>query len=270
MTMSRVISYRSSPSYPVAINPIRRKIISKLNQVIAVEKGIKVDVLREVTDAYHQLQKPALLTGISRQYTPKDDEGDKLPAEYTKVQITGEEILHNIAKSLTKLLDVTAVKDFTNMRAVADVLLPNGTVLIKDVPVTYLLFLEKQLVDLHMVLKKLPVLDAAETWKLDKDTGVYLTSPVGTTRSKKIMRNHVKAEATDKHPAQVDVYTEDVNVGTWSTTKLSGMFPQTRQVHLLEKIEHIQHAVKYAREKANETETSKVHVGEAIFNYIFN
>jgi len=36
------------------------------------------------------------------------------------------------------------------------------------VPATYLLFLEKQLTDLHTLVSKLPVLDASETWVFDQ------------------------------------------------------------------------------------------------------
>jgi hypothetical protein len=35
----------------------------------------------------------------------------------------------------------------------------------------------------------------------------------------------VKAEATEKHPAQVEVYHEDVVVGQWKTVKFSGALP---------------------------------------------
>ena len=111
---------------------------------------------------------------------------------------------------LTRLFDVTATKDWTNCVARADVVV-DGTPLLRDVPVTYLLFLEKQLVDLHTFVKKLPVLDAVR----DLDTTTpsadsFATEPVQTTRTKKVPRNHVKAEATEKHPAQVEVYYEDV------------------------------------------------------------
>ncbi len=50
--------------------------MAKLNQIIAVEKGVKSGSLRELTDAHHALQKPALLAGISRTYQPKDEDGE--------------------------------------------------------------------------------------------------------------------------------------------------------------------------------------------------
>lgn len=71
---------------------------------------------------------------------------------------------------------------------------------------SYLLFLEKQFADVHTLLRKLPVLDASESWTQDPSTDAWKTAPVRTVRAKKVPRNHVKAEATDKDPAQVDVY----------------------------------------------------------------
>src|SRR5258708_21846559 len=121
---------------------------AKLNQIIAIEKGTKSRSLQELTEAHHALQKPALLSGISRTYRPKDEEGEQLPSEATKVQIKSEEIIRKTSETLTKLFDVVATKDWANCQAKANVIV-EGQKLLSDVPATYLLFLEKQLVDLH-------------------------------------------------------------------------------------------------------------------------
>src|SRR6478752_7224234 len=120
----------------------------RLNQIIAVEKGIKTRSHTELTEAHHALQKPALLSGISRSYRPKDEEGEQLPPEATRVQAKAEEVIRKTADILVALFDVTATKDYTNCKARADVVV-DGKTLLAGVPVTYLLFLEKQLVDLH-------------------------------------------------------------------------------------------------------------------------
>jgi hypothetical protein len=172
--------------------------MARLNQIIAVEKGVKSRSFQELTEAHHVFQKPALLAGIARTYRPKDDEGEQLPSESTKVQVKAEEVIQQTTTILTRLFDVTATKDWTNCVARADVVL-DGQVLIANVPVTYLLFLEKQLVDLHTFIKKLPTLDASETWTFDPSADCWATEPVQTVKTKKIPRNHVKAEATDKH-----------------------------------------------------------------------
>ncbi|MFF3437524.1 hypothetical protein [Streptosporangium sp. NPDC002721] len=240
---------------------------TKLNQILAVEKGVKSDTQRKVTDAYHTIQKNALLSGLSRTYQPVDDEGERLPPESTRVQVQGEELLKQVGAALTRLFDVTATKDWANCSARADVKV-DGSTLLEDVPVTYLLFLEKQLVDLHTFVSKLPVLDAAETWTLDQSTDCWRTEPVKTTRTKKVPRNHVKAEATEKHPAQVEVYHEDVVVGFWTKVTFSGAVPQKRVNELLERVGRLQNAVKFAREEANGTEITYQRVGEKVLGYL--
>lgn len=243
--------------------------MTKLNQIIAIEKGVKSQSFQELTEAHLALQKPALLSGISRTYRPKDEEGEQLPPESTKVQIKADEIIRRTVASLTRLLDVAATKDAANCLAKADVVV-DGKVLLPQVPVATLLFLEKQLVDMHTFIRKLPVLDASETWVFDASADCWATEPNQTVRTKKIPRNHVKAEATDKHPAQVEVYYEDVTVGTWRTVKFSGALPAKRVNELLERVEKLQQAVKFAREEANSVEVTDKKMGEAFFGYLFS
>lgn len=243
--------------------------MTRLNQIIAVEKGVKSRSLQDLTEAHHALQKPALLSGISRTYRPKDEEGETLPPESTKVQIKAEEVIRQTVEIMTRLFDVTATKDWANCRAKANVVV-DGQTLLSDVPATYLLFLEKQLVDMHTFIKKLPVLDAAETWNFDASADAWATEPVQTVKTKKVPRNHVKAEATDKHPAQVEVYYEDTTVGYWRTVRFSGALPASRVNQLIERVERLQEAVKFAREEANNLEVEDQKVGAKVFNHLFS
>jgi hypothetical protein len=240
---------------------------TKLNQILAVEKGVKNSTYAETSKFYKTLQKKEPLSGIARNYTPKDDDGDQLPSESTKLQVRAEDVLDEVRREMVKLFDVTFAKDATNTRARADVVV-DGTTLVADVPVTYLLFLEKQLGDLAAIIKAIPVLDPTEEWHYDAAQDAFATEPIKTTRTKKVPRNHVKAEATEKHPAQVEMYFEDVIVGTWSTVRYSGAVSQARVNRLREKVEKLSKAVKYAREQANQTEVVEVAVGKAIFDYL--
>jgi hypothetical protein len=242
--------------------------VTKLNQIIAVEKGVKSKSYADISAAHHKVQKQALLAGIARAYQPKDDEGEQLPPESTRVQVKAEDVLGEVGQTLTRLFDVTATKDWANGTATADVTV-DGDVLLKSVPVTFLLFLEKQLNDIHTFVVKLPTLDAAESWHFDDAAGCWATDTVQTVRSKKIPRNHVKAEATAQHPAQVEVYFEDVAVGYWKTVKFSGALPATRVRELAERVEKLQAAVKFAREQANGVDITDVKVGDKVFGYLF-
>lgn len=242
--------------------------MSRLNQIIAVEKGVKTDAQRRFTDLHQLVQKAAPLTGIARVYKPKDDEGDQLPAESTRVQVRAADVLGQVGDTLTRLFDVVATKDLTNCAARADVVVEGETIL-HSVPATTLLFLEKQLTDLHTFVAKLPVLDPAEEWAFDPARNCHATHPAQTTRTKKIPHNHVRAEATEHHPAQVDTWMEDVIVGTWTTTKLSGALPATRVAELVNRVTALREAVKHAREEANCAEVQDTRIGKHVFDWLF-
>ncbi|MFF0517748.1 hypothetical protein ACFYTC_03520 [Actinomadura nitritigenes] len=242
--------------------------MAKLNQIIAVEKGAKSRAQREIAEIGQRLQKTALLSGISRTYQPLDDEGESLPPESTRVQVKAEGTLKEVAAALTRLFDITATKDWANCDARADVTVDGRTVL-EQVPVAHLLFLEKQLTELAALVDRLPVLDAAESWTFDESADVWRTEPVRTTRTKKIPRAHVLYEATTEHPAQVETYTEDVIIGTWTRTAFSGALPARRVNELRERVAKLQAAVKFAREEANGAEVTDRKVGEAVFGYLF-
>jgi hypothetical protein len=240
-----------------------------LNQVIALVKGEKPRAENALTKAYHGIQKTEPLAGISRTYRPKDEDGDQYPSEGTAVQTNVNQLIDIAVTGLTKLFDLTATLETGNTVAKADVVV-DGKVLLPNVPVTYLLFLEKKLVDLVTFIGRLPVLDPSQNWTFDPATNTYRADSVDTVKSKKIPRNHEKAPATDKHPAQVELYYEDVVVGYWTTTKFSGAMEAKRKAELLARAQKLQDAVKLAREKANSVEVADVKIGEKFFGYLFS
>jgi hypothetical protein len=75
---------------------------------------------------------------------------------------------------------------------------------------------------------------------------------------------------TDKRPAQVEVYYEDVVVGYWRIVKFSGALPAQRINELLARVDKLQHAVKFAREEANHIDADDQKVGEKVFSYLFS
>src|SRR3954454_8909554 len=120
----------------------------KLNQIIAIASGKKSAAQKAVTEAHHALQKTAQLDGIGRTYKPRDDEGEQLPPEKKLVQFKAEDAVANVTAALTELFDIVATQDQANCLAKANVVV-DGNAILKAVPVTTLLSLEKQLVDLH-------------------------------------------------------------------------------------------------------------------------
>ena len=168
-------------------------------------------------------------------------------------------------------LNVMATRDFGNCEvgARADVKIGDRTI-VTQAPVSFLLSLEKELVSLHTLVSNLPILDAATPWSFDDQTGFYRSEPVQTTRTKKVPKAFVKAEATEKHPAQVEMFTEDIIVGTWTNVRLSGAIPETKRRELLARVVELQKAVKFAREQANGAEVERLTVGTAVMAYLLD
>ncbi len=242
--------------------------MAKLNQIIAVQAGKKSQAKETLTEAHHKLKKAELLNGIVRTYQPRDDGGEPQPDERKMVQLKVGETIQQITQALVEMFDVVATQDWANCQARADVVV-DGRALLRDVPVTHLLFLEKQLVDLKTFIESLPVLDSAEDWEYRAETDCYVSMPAKSNRTKKVPRNHVKYEATKEHPAQVEMYMEDVWVGTWTTTKFSGAIPAATRNAMLERVRKLSDAVKSAREEANNLEIKPQKVGNALLGYIF-
>jgi len=240
----------------------------KLNQILAIEKDLKAKAERELTEVYRQIQKEELFQGRVASYHPYEENGQKEADQRQAVQVTGENILARITDARVRLYDIVFTKDKTNTVAKATVKV-GDVVLLEDVPVSTLLYLEKQLVDLHTCVSKIPVLASDKAWKFDSNQNTFVTDAAKSFKMKKVPRTLVKAEPTQFHPAQVDVFHEDIQVGEWTTTHQSGALPAERKARVLERISQFREAVKFAREEANSTLTTDVTAGKKLFDFLF-
>ena len=241
----------------------------KLNQIIAIQAGKKSQAKESLTAAYHLLKKPEQLSGLVRTYQPRDEGGEPQPDERKHVQAKVNELISKVTANLTEMFDVVATQDWANCQARADVVV-DGQRLLAGVPVTHLLFLEKQMVDLRTFIDSLPVLDAAEDWEYKPEVDCYVSRPSRSNRTKKVPKNHVKYEATKEHPAQVETFHEDVLAGYWKTIKFSGGIPAREKNGMLERVRKLLDAVKAAREEANGLEVKPQKLGARLLAYVFD
>ncbi|MBN2443783.1 MAG: hypothetical protein JXJ04_20645 [Spirochaetales bacterium] len=241
---------------------------SKLNQIIAVANGEKSRAKKIMTKIYQKLDKEVLFSGISKTYEPIDEEGEELPKEEKFIQIGVDDSIQEVKSSLKEMFNVVATQDVANCIAKAAIEV-DGKVIASDVPVTHLLFLEKQLEDINTFVNLLPTLDPTEKWTYNEQTNCFVSEEKKTIRTKKTPEVIVKYDATDKHPAQTELIYIDKPAGYWHTIKFSGATTKKKKDELLEKIRKLQKAVKYAREEANNTEVEKSNIGDLILDYIF-
>lgn len=239
----------------------------KLNQIVAIANGKKSRLEKERDSIYKKLQKKELVAGIARTYQPDAEDGEPQPDERKNIQYSVPQAADQFASVMTDLMDVIATQDWNNCEARADVVV-DGSTLLKDVPVTNLMFLEKQLVDIHTFVNHMPTLDPAEDWNWSEEAECYRSDASKTVKTKKVRKNHVLAEATKEHKAQVEVFTEDERVGEWTTHKFSGAVPASQKTAMLDRVRKLQDAVKCAREEANSKDAELIKIGADVFGYI--
>ena len=243
----------------------------KLNQIIAIANGEKSKKQSVLSKIYQLLQKPELFEGHSKRYEPFEEDttgGNKLPPEDKMLQLNVLDAISETNIVLENMFNIVATQDVSNCTAVADIKI-NEKVIVAKVPVTHLLFLEKQLIDIKTFVSKFPVLDKAEIWKFDETSNSYRSNPKETIRTKRIQKNHIKYEATKEHPAQVEVYGEDVPAGKWTTVRFSGCVSSKDKKEILNRVSELDKAIKIAREEANGSEITKSNIGTRILDYIF-
>lgn len=240
--------------------------VPKLNQIIALAAGRKARATKLLTETHRGLPADAV-SGLAKTYTPKDDAGEVLPPERKMPPVNVGDRLKGLQQTLEKLYRVIGAQERANRIAGASVSLPGFE--LPDVPVTLLLFLEKQLTDLRTLVNGLPVLPADREWSFDGNRNCYVTEPVETLRSKKVPKVLVQYEATKEHPAQTALLQEDVTVGTWATVYMSTAVPASEKAAALDRLEGLQEAVKTAREAANCCEAVDDETLGTVLDFVF-
>jgi hypothetical protein len=240
----------------------------KLNQLLAVLQTVKSNSAKAKTEIYHIAQKAALFQGLSRTYQPREEDGFVYPAESQKMTHKADGSIVKFVESCTELWDLAATQDIANTQAKASIIV-DGQTIVADVPVSFLLFLEKQLQDVRTFVQSLPVLAIDKDWQHDPNRGCYVTAPKETVKTKKITDFIVAYEATEHHPAQIKEVSKDIIEGVWSLVEFSGALPQDRIADILARLDKLQKAVIQARELANGREVEMNKVAPGIFEYLF-
>lgn len=248
--------------------------MSKLHELLAVDgnlDGQATKTRQELTKTFESkrhLFEEKLVTFTS------NVEGAKPVTEgQSDIQTSVAEEIVWISATLAKAIDVSHQIDLANTLARADVVTEDGDVVLKDVPATSLLQLEKRLKEVHDLAAAIPTLDPAKGFSLDtaKGKGVFKARDVMKNRTKKEQRPLVLAPATDKHPAQVNLITEDVVVGQIREQEWSSLITPAKKAEILGRCDVLLRAVKKARAKANEQEldVSSAKIGKKLLDFVF-
>jgi hypothetical protein len=241
----------------------------KLHELLVVESDLRGSCEKIIAETINTFtKKPNHFEARHKSYRPKVEDGDTFAPESQDMVTTVPQKLEHTQDVVVRYLDAVAQKELTNTEASA-VLTVDGVPLVDaSLPATMLLALEGKLKQLREVYNAIPTLDPAETWKWDEQTKTYEAEAKESYKTKKVYRNHIKSEATDKHAAQIELYTEDERIGTWLTKRWSGTVTPAEKAEVMARLDKLTQAVKQARQRANDAEVKKIQIGDALFNYI--
>ncbi len=247
--------------------------MGKLHELLAVESSMsdQSDKLRaELADTFKNKRNHFAKKTVTTKYldvNTADEVEDQLGMQTTVLKE-----LDWITGHVVKAIDAAAQVDEANTKARADIVLEDGTVLAKAVPATQLLQLAKRLNEVKQLAEAIPTLDPSKGYTPDPSIGpgVHKTREEIKPKTKKNYASFEASKATDKHPAQVQVYQEDQLIGRYHTIEWSSFITVSDKAEILARIEDLIRAVRKARAKANDVDVDhSIKIGAALLAFAF-
>ena len=244
--------------------------MANLHQLLAVKKDAAQRANEIAGETKKNLGAKHLFYGSTKSYTPFDEEDEtRFPDEHEQLSYTVGEKLNWFAENFGRIIDIEYQIDRTNENAEAD--LEVGDLYIPGIPATFLLDLVSFLEKTRKVYANIPVLDSKYQWEPDSGAGpgVYKTTEDEVTyRSKKVLRHKVLYDATPEHPAQVEKWPEDKQVGRYTKRMWSGALTPAQKSIVLGRIDTLLEAAKKALSEANNAEHATDKIASKIFSFI--
>lgn len=247
----------------------------KLHELLAVNTSLETQankVRSELANAFEK--KGHLFSEKLITFFPNGENQQPTIESQSKIQTTVRNELNLITPFLAKAIDSAYQIAESNTEARADVVLEGETTpILKGLPATSLLELEKRLAEIASLINSISTLDPAKGFEPDatRGAGFYKAATVNKTRTKKEKVVLIRYEATKEHPAQTELIDKDVEIGKIQEQEWSGAILPVEKSALLERVEIMQRAVKAARSRANDHTVDKdKKIALPILDYIFN
>lgn len=252
-----------------------------LHEILAVEADVQGVANRIIPETIHTFKEKATHFSAAHR-SLKMFAGDmaneaataateKAEEQHLEMVTTVHEKLKYTLEQAVRFYDVVLQKEATNQDAVADLIMPDGTVLASALPVGFLLGMETKLKTLRTVYEAIPTLAPGINWVADPAKGphVYrIAHPEVRAKTSKNIQHKILVNATDKHPAQIEKWEETVNVGTFTKESWSSALTATEKSTFLSRIDDLIQATKQARMRANSTPVRQISIGQVLTKYL--
>lgn len=247
--------------------------MGKLHENLAVEKSLESTAKKLILESIKTMSKENLFLGSIKKFEMFDSDKDYLNTSDTvNLESTVDENIDYVMPHLASWYDGVLQKDLTNQLAVADILMPDGTVLATGLPATFLLGLEAKLTALRELYVRIPTLAPGIPWVKDETNakpGVFITSqPAKSFKTEKDLDFRIVVEPTEFHPAQIKEVQRTVNIGHYEITKTCGMLTPVEKARRIDNLDTLAMAVRKARMRANGTKLVVDKVGMVLLDFI--
>lgn len=246
----------------------------KLHELLAVDTNLETQANKTRSDlvaTFHNkrhLFEQKLVT-----FTSFTEGGQAVAEAQSDIQTSVTKEIKWISSILAKALDGSHQIDIGNTMAKADVVTEDGDTILKDVPATSLLQLEKRIKEVQELAIAIPTLDPAKGFQPDstREPGVFQARAVTKKRTKKLQEPLVLIQPTKEHPAQVQLVSKDVEVGVVQEQEWSSLITPATKSEVIERCDILLRAIKRARAKANEVELDVAghKIGKKLLDYVF-
>lgn len=248
---------------------------TKLHELLAVEPDLRTqaetcraDLKNTFEKKSHHFTKKVVTFKSKSEGVPDKIEGQ------LGLQTTVRKEMDWISEKLAKAMDAGHQIDCANAIAKADVVLEDGSILVKGVLTTSLMRMEHKIEALRELLKSVPTLDPAKGFAPDPDegAGIYRARDEEKFRGEKQFEFVVMVPPSDKHPAQVKELMVDRQSGVAVTQEWSSLITVGEKGDMLDRVEEMLRAVKKARSKANSVELD-VHenkIGDTVLKFVIS
>jgi len=248
--------------------------LAKLHELLAVENDLRsqaetcrTDLKATFEKKGHHFSKKVVTFKSNVEGVP-----DKVEAQLNLQTTVHKELLW-IGEKLSKAMDAGHQIDTANTQATADVVLEDGSVLLKSVPTTSLLRLEHRVTELRDLLHTIPTLDPSKGFSPDPSEGehVYRARDDERPRTEKKFDFVVMVPPTKEHPAQVKELMLDRPTGLLISQEWSSCLTVAEKGDMLDRVEEMLRAIKKARARANELDIDvrQNKIAGSVLNYVF-
>lgn len=247
--------------------------MAKMHELLAVENDILGVANKVIDETNHTFKSKTaeFYMGVNKTYKPNDDADKDLVPPQTKEIV--DTVINKLTYTFGKIAaeyDLLLQKEATNQKAVADIVL-DGKVVSANVPVNFLLTLERRLEKVRNLVLEAPTLPNGPKWIEDEQRGpgyYKLAQPQVSYRTKKEKTYLVVQPPTKEHPAQVKEQETTTTIGTYDEMLFDSRMTSHDKAIIAERVDNLIKEVRKAIRRANQLDVVDGTIGNKVFDYI--